>query len=609
MNDAAQAYEDAKQLIRTAKEKGETKLTFYDDSFRALENLPPEIADLKNLESLNLHRTKITDRELKHVSSLTELRYLNLGYTKITDEALANISSLVNLNHLELQNTHLTDVGLDRIVGLSELKVLVLYYTQISDDSFDVFSKLPKLSFLALSGNRVGDKGLGRITELTELRGLVLGRTQITDKGLRHISGLRGLTRLHLAQEKISDKGLIFIENLKDMSILKLDGTQITDDGLRSISKLSAMRALSLSDTKISETGLGNIAGLKALTSLFLDGAHVSDMRPILNFQSLAEGRVRFSRIPALDYDPILKGLSAIEDDVERTRETFAYLRSVGSEWPPIQSVVPEQDDFLRVELGDDGRIDVRSARPSGAELSDTVKRKAHVRLKTRANILAQVAGNQFPRLANAARELQSSLDFPFEEIDMLEVHFGLEGLRGIYERRNEGDGEERLTQDVVAALDGVLFVGPGLVLDNEEVQKLEERRDRYRGTPSQAEIAAQDAVSTAIINNPNIFGERLRSYSQSFIAGSPQEMDRSRVGQVTLNRNALITVGTFFAGGILNGPLGVIGTESMAWLAQHFVTLSAAIPGWGAAMQVWLTPILMRAREAYQAGKYFIDR
>lgn len=617
--------DDALELISELKSLRDLRL----DETRISDDGMRRIAALSGLQMLSVSKTNISDQSLKHISALPELSNLYLGNTHITDQGLRYVGALLKLIELRVDATKITDEGLGYFATLAELRTLSLSGTQISDDGLATLSQLTKLNSLMLTGTSITGEGLGYLSGLADLNHLYVGYSPITNDALRHISKYSGLQTLSLANTKIDDSGLDHISTLAAISNLYLNGTRITDDGLHRISGLSKLRSLSLTDTLITDRGLDaivdffNLQGLylegtpvsndglrrlsrlTELSTLHLDRTQVSDLRPVLAFDKLWNGRLTFRQIPALEHDLKLDALSKIEDDRDRTAETLAYLKEVVDDWPPIPQEPPKQDDFLTVSLGVDGRLDIRPALPSGVELADTVKQKAHLRLVDKLDALAQVAGNRFPRLANAARKLWARLDCAFEEIDMLEVHFDIEGMRGTYERRNEGIGEERLSQDVISALDDVLIVGPGLVLDNEEVEKADIRRDRYRGIISHENIAAQDVVSDVIVGSPDFFGDRMRDYSAGFKAGSHHDMDRLRTGQATLNRNTLIVIGLGAAQSILGGPMGEIGNQLIIWLAQNHVALSAAMPGWGDATRVWLTPILMRAREFYLASKY----
>lgn len=74
MNDADRAYAAAERRIAEAKAEGATRLDLDREETRALQTLPPGIAELTGLETLDLDNTQITD--LRPLSGLTGLEEL-----------------------------------------------------------------------------------------------------------------------------------------------------------------------------------------------------------------------------------------------------------------------------------------------------------------------------------------------------------------------------------------------------------------------------------------------------------------------------------------------------------------------------------------------------
>lgn len=93
MSAADDAYRAAQRLIAKAKEEGLDKLDFDFPDTHALTGLPPEIADLPALRSLDLNNTQIAD--LSPLAALTGLGGLYLNNTQIAD--LRPLRTLVRL--------------------------------------------------------------------------------------------------------------------------------------------------------------------------------------------------------------------------------------------------------------------------------------------------------------------------------------------------------------------------------------------------------------------------------------------------------------------------------------------------------------------------------
>ncbi|MGY6410735.1 MAG: leucine-rich repeat domain-containing protein, partial [Alkalilacustris sp.] len=83
MSDPDTAYAAARQEIAHARAKGAKELSFDHEPFRALDRLPPDIADLDGLKSLDLSNTRIHD--LLPLAGLTGLQGLYLNHTAVQD--------------------------------------------------------------------------------------------------------------------------------------------------------------------------------------------------------------------------------------------------------------------------------------------------------------------------------------------------------------------------------------------------------------------------------------------------------------------------------------------------------------------------------------------
>jgi hypothetical protein len=73
---------------------------------------------------VNLHRTRISDKDLGRLAGFTAMTDLSLEETAISDDGLRRLSGLKNLIWLNLYRTGVGD-GLSRIKGLSKLEHLL----------------------------------------------------------------------------------------------------------------------------------------------------------------------------------------------------------------------------------------------------------------------------------------------------------------------------------------------------------------------------------------------------------------------------------------------------------------------------------------------------
>jgi len=106
MNDADRAYKAAEEAIERARAEGATMLDFDAAPFRALDRLPPSIATLTQLESLDLTNTQVTG--LAPLQGLSALRDLYLDTTQVID--ITPLQGLSALETLDIDDTQVTDL-------------------------------------------------------------------------------------------------------------------------------------------------------------------------------------------------------------------------------------------------------------------------------------------------------------------------------------------------------------------------------------------------------------------------------------------------------------------------------------------------------------------
>jgi hypothetical protein len=73
------------------------------------------MAAMKNLESLMMQDTPITDAGLVHLRGLTSLRELHVQNTAVGDKGLIHLEGLSNLKDLQIWNTQVTEEGLQQL--------------------------------------------------------------------------------------------------------------------------------------------------------------------------------------------------------------------------------------------------------------------------------------------------------------------------------------------------------------------------------------------------------------------------------------------------------------------------------------------------------------
>jgi hypothetical protein len=83
---------------------------------------------------VGLHKSDITNADVKHLKSLPKLRRLGLAETKITDAALIDLKEITTLEWLQLYDCAITDEGLAHLKTLKKLKHLDISGTKVTKE-------------------------------------------------------------------------------------------------------------------------------------------------------------------------------------------------------------------------------------------------------------------------------------------------------------------------------------------------------------------------------------------------------------------------------------------------------------------------------------------
>jgi hypothetical protein len=82
------------------------------------------LADVPQLEQLDLDESRVTSAGLRHLTGAVGLKYLSLRSTSVGDD-LASLRSFPQLVILDLGETAVTDAGLRHVAALPKLRTLL----------------------------------------------------------------------------------------------------------------------------------------------------------------------------------------------------------------------------------------------------------------------------------------------------------------------------------------------------------------------------------------------------------------------------------------------------------------------------------------------------
>jgi Leucine-rich repeat (LRR) protein len=223
---------------------GLTNLSNLDLSGSPWVNSHMQITDegMKHLSRLTeLRRLSVSGRGIAISGaglSFPRLQSLALGGEKVTDAALDSITQCRDLGSLTLNWTGISDSGLKRIAGLGELRYLMLDSDRIGDAGIASLKALPKLDTLQLRVALLSDEALRHVSQIKSLRRLDLwGGTGapfqnsgqfITIEGLQQLKDLPQLRYLTINNFESPD-GYLGLRQLKGLRSLDLNFSSITD--------------------------------------------------------------------------------------------------------------------------------------------------------------------------------------------------------------------------------------------------------------------------------------------------------------------------------------------------------------------------------------------
>jgi Leucine-rich repeat (LRR) protein len=147
---------------------------------------PSRIAGLdkmRQLQSLRLPETRITDDDLAALPSLPQLQELECLADRISDAGVLHFQKFPDLRRLSLVNSDVTDSGLAVLEQLPKLEVLNLEgCDDVTDDAVPYLLKSRRLTRLLLLDSGITGEGVPLLKDLPALHAISIGKNQITEE-------------------------------------------------------------------------------------------------------------------------------------------------------------------------------------------------------------------------------------------------------------------------------------------------------------------------------------------------------------------------------------------------------------------------------------------
>ncbi len=324
----------------------------------------------------------------------------------------------------------------DSIADIKGLRVLKIPDTQVG--SLGPIANIKSLAYLDADKTKITD--IGPLTHLTKLTVLDLSDTPVAD--FAPIARLQNLTHLYAAQTSIDS--LAPIARLAKLEHLNLFGTNITD-----IAALQGLRGM-LDENDPQADYLSALAGTPKLKWLSLSYTNITDLRPILSCPDLEHPAnsfdgVDFKGTTATRNDPRLREISEIENNTERSKQLFAYLRSMPPLDPPVPVPSDRAPDYIVPDNGPARSIDITP------DAADPDQQELQTDLVIKSNELTTAIGhnNELAGLKSSVDHYRKRVSVPILDIRLKLLYSAANTLRTAYEAHEAAVQQGRINDEL----------------------------------------------------------------------------------------------------------------------------------------------------------------
>jgi len=247
-----------------------------DAALQKLVAVPEAAAQITELD-LRGTAEALTNAGLMLVAELPNLQSLNLSRRPVSSEAIAAIGKKTMLREIDLTGAPVDPSVAESLQTLSHLQTLKLDATAAGDGAVHAVSSLP-LETLSLQGTPLTDAGLEEIGRIQTLKSLDVGRTQVTGVGFRALKKL-DLVKLNASVTRFGVEGLINLRGMKSLEELHLFSAGIVEQPKAKVfGTMPNLRILILGGNQITGPGMHELfKGLKSLEELHLYKTKVND--------------------------------------------------------------------------------------------------------------------------------------------------------------------------------------------------------------------------------------------------------------------------------------------------------------------------------------------
>ena len=191
-------------------------------------SIPPELGNLKNLQSLDLSDNHLSGSIPPELGNLKNLQSLNLSYNDLSGPIPPELGNLKNLQYLNLDNNHLRGFIPPELGNLENLQSLRLFYNQLRGAIPPELGNLENLQSLTFQANGLCGPIPPELGNLSSLQSLNLFANQLTGEIPSELGNLKNLQRLDLSDNQLSGPIPPELGNLDSLQSLNLSGNQLS---------------------------------------------------------------------------------------------------------------------------------------------------------------------------------------------------------------------------------------------------------------------------------------------------------------------------------------------------------------------------------------------
>lgn len=308
--------------------------------------LPAALANLKQLETLELEDNALTGSVPRQLATLPKLRFLLLGLNQLAGAIPRELGGLAQLETLSLPFNRFSGAIPAELGSLAKLKNLDLNRNELTGALPSELSALSQLEVLDLSGNQLTGSIPGVLRTLTRLQSLFLGGNRLGGSVPPALGELPSLVQLGLSENELTGPLPAALGGAARLRFLDLRRNRLQGSIPPELGRLGELESLLLADNRLGGTLPGELADLPLLSTLWLSGNRFVGPLP-----AALAGLTELGDDGGLDLRD-----NALATDVEPGLLAYLNGKQKGGEWLSIQAPAALFDPGVELTRLADGR-------------------------------------------------------------------------------------------------------------------------------------------------------------------------------------------------------------------------------------------------------------